>query len=146
MKAFKIVAILALGLIGFSTSAQTTASDDFSHKIQKVAVAGAQLGSLVCENSEGERILCSGGLEETVLGIVTNVPYITLNKPASPTDSRFIFNAVVSAKDHDIAKGSYLKPGQNGNLVYTSSKEDAYAIALDAATGGNTMISVKLLK
>lgn len=146
MKAFKNLTIVAFCLVGFSTLAQSTASNDFSHKIEKVAVAGAQLGSLVCENANGERVLCSGSMEETVLGIVTNVPYITLNKPAGPNDSKFIFNATVSAKDNAIAKGDFLAAGQGGNLVYSSDKANAYAIALDDVSGGTGMIRVKLIK
>jgi hypothetical protein len=132
-------------LIGFSSSAQTTASNDFNHKIEKVAVAGAQLGSLACENSLGQRILCSGSVEETVLGIVTNVPYITINKPATADASRFIFDALISVENGNVVAGDHLVANSGGTLAKSADqKQQPYAIALQNADK-NGIFRVKLL-
>ena len=145
MKVFKTLTIVALSFMGFSTLAQSTASNDFNHKIEKVAVAGAQLGSLVCENAQGQRILCSGIQEETVLGIVTNVPYITVNKPASPDASRYIFDALISVDNGNVVAGDQLVAGSVGTLVKSADqKQQPYAIALQNADK-NGIFRVKLL-
>ncbi|MFM1874807.1 MAG: hypothetical protein RL266_544 [Bacteroidota bacterium] len=129
----------------FNSTAQSTASDSFEEKIKEMSVPGAVIGSLVCENANGDRVLCSGSVEETVLGIVTNLPYITLNKPATREASKYIFEACVDASTSLVAEGTYLIPGKGGKLVPTSDASIAYAVALDAASSSNAKIRVKVL-
>lgn len=129
-----------------NANAQSSLNQSFEKKIAEKNVPGAQLGSLVCENAEGKLTLCSGALEETVAGIVTNVPYVTLNKPASPNASKSIFSAAVSSEAGNIAKGDFLTAGPNGTLVRCDDNRTAfaYAVALDELTGQG-MIRVKVL-
>lgn len=129
----------------FNGTAQSTANDSFESKIREVAVPGAVMGSVVCENADGDRVLCSGSVDETVLGIVTNLPYITLNKPATPEASKYIFEAVVDATEGQVVEGTYLIPGKGGKLVPTTEASGAYAVALATASGPNAKIRVKLL-
>lgn len=129
-----------------NTNAQSSINQSFQKKIAEKNVPGAQLGSLVCENAEGKLVLCSGNLEETVAGIVTNVPYVTLNKPANPSASKSIFSAMVSTEAGTISKGDFLTAGPNGTLVRCDENRSnfAYAVALDNLTGQG-MIRVKIL-
>jgi hypothetical protein len=147
MKTYKVIALVMLVMVGstLTSIAQSTANDSFEAKISKTAVSGAVMGSLVCENADGDRVLCSGSVEETVLGIVTNLPYITLNKPATPEASKFIFEALVDATAGQVIEGTYLIPGKGGKLVPTADASGAYAVALAAASGANAKIRVKLL-
>lgn len=104
------------------------------------------MGSLICEDASGTLVLCSGKMEETVSGIVTNLPYITLNKPSTPTSSKYIFSAIVSSEAGNIAKGDVLVPGSNGFLVRASSesKQQGYAIALEEMNSNEKTIKVKV--
>jgi hypothetical protein len=104
-----------------------------------------QLGTLICENAEGKRVLCSGDVEETILGIATNVPYVTINKPAAPNSSKFIFDALVSTANGKISKGDYLSASSGGTLAKASSVELAYAVAIEDASEAKK-IKVKVLK
>jgi len=134
-------------LTGFGSVSygQSTASDSFEHKLKESAVPGAMMGSLVCQDARGARVLCSGSLDETVLGIVTNTPYITLNKPRSMNDSKFIFSALVDASSDPVTVGTHLGPGEGGKLTPVSEVSKAYAVALESASGSNAMIRVKIL-
>jgi len=125
--------------------AQNATEQAFQDKIAEKQVPGAQLGSLICQNADGKMVLCSGDLEETILGVTTNVPYITLNKPATPNANKAIFNANVSAVSGVITRGDFLTAGNNGQLVKCNDSHLAYAIALDDANGTQT-IRVKVLK
>ena len=129
-----------------NANAQSSINQAFQKKIAEKNVPRAQLGSLVCENAEGTLVLCSGTIEETVAGVVTNAPYITLNKPASPNASKSIFSALVSADAGAISKGDFLTAGSNGTLVHCDENKSkfAYAIALDDLSGQG-MIRVKVL-
>lgn len=143
----KCSAILVLGFLTFSsvTVAQTSIEDNIQSKTSQREVEGAQLGSLICSDATGKLVLCSGSIEESVSGIATNVPYITLNKPTSPEDSRFIFDALVSADQGAIEVGDFLKANKGGTLVKCTRQESqAYAVALDNASA-NGRIRVKLL-
>lgn len=129
-----------------NANAQSSLDQSFQKKVAEKNVPGAQLGSLVCENAEGKLVLCSGNLEETVAGIVTNIPYVTLNKPSNPNSSKSIFNASVSSEAGNISKGDFLTAGTNGSLVRCDENRSgfAYAIALDDLTGQG-MIRVKVI-
>jgi hypothetical protein len=105
----------------------------------------AQIGMVMCDGEDGKLSPCSGALEETVLGIVTNVPYVTLNKPSSQGESKFIFNALVSDENGSIVRGDYLKAGKDGKLVKTEDSTSAYAVALESADGSRLM-KVKVIK
>ena len=140
-----IFAIVLLIASGTSLQAQSTIDGNLEAKMAEGTITGAQLGSLICENANGERVLCSGSIEESVLGIVTNVPYVTLNKPSSTQASKFVFDSFVSADNGAVNKGDYLVAGAGGSFVKAESASLAYAIALEEVQGGQKMIRVKLL-
>lgn len=130
---------------GFEAMAQTSIDDQVNARLQERSVSGAQLGSIICEDANGKMVLCSGNMEETVLGIATNVPYVTINKPATPDASKFIFNALVTNENGNITTGDRLMVAKGGVMVRCSSDiQEAYAIALDDASGNGT-IRVKLI-
>ncbi len=106
-----------------------------------------QIGMVVCEDANGEMNPCSGALEESVIGIVTNVPYVTVNKPVDPKASRFNFVANVSEADGAISQGDYLKIAAGGTLVRIKTDEIpfAYAVALENANGKG-QITVKVIR
>ncbi len=147
MKNFITSIFSLLLLVGLSTDviAQSTTDGGLEARMAKGVVQGAQIGSVVCENASGTRVLCSGSLEETVLGIVTNVPYVTLNKPATKDGSRFIFDAFVSAEAGVVQKGDYLIAGANGSFVRSETPVSAYAVALDDVSSGQKLVKVKVL-
>jgi len=143
----KMLSTAALFMVlstGFEAIAQTSIDDQVNVRLLERSVAGAQLGSLICEDANGKMVLCSGNVEETVLGIATNVPYVTINKPATPDASKFIFNAMVSNENGSIANGDRLMASKGGVLVKCSNEIDGYAIALDDASDKGT-IRVKLI-
>jgi len=125
---------MAIALVAASVTslfAQSTADGGLEARMAKGNITGAQIGSLICENANGEKIVCSGGIEETVLGIATNVPYVTINKPANPNGSKFIFEALVSSSNGALSKGDFLAAGKDGKLVLTKDVSLAYAVLLD---------------
>lgn len=144
-KMLSAVTFLLVLSVQFDANAQSSIDDQVNARIQERSVAGAQLGSLICEDANGKMVLCNGDLEETVLGIATNVPYITINKPATPDASKFIFNALVSAENGAIMKGDLLVAAKGGSMAKASASDaNAYAIALEDANGNGT-IRVKLI-
>lgn len=136
--------LTGLLLSGLTVNAQSTAGNAAQERMAKGNVAGAQVGSLICEDAQGQRVVCSGAMEETVLGLATSVPYVTINKPADPKASKFIFDALVSAAEGVVSKGDLLKAGKGGKLVLTDDAAQAYAVALNDVTGDG-VIKVKLL-
>ena len=146
---FTLTLTLAAIVVTFGmldANAQSSVDKAFQKKLAEKNVPGAQLGSLVCENAEGILVLCSGDLEESISGIVTNIPYVTLNKPATPSSSKSIFSAMVSAEAGAISKGDFLTAGTNGKLVRCEENRSnfAYAVALDD-NAGSGIIRVKVL-
>lgn len=105
---------------------------------------GVELGELMCEDINGQMVKCSGSIEETILGIVTNVPYVTLNKPANLSDSKHIFKALVTTVANPISRGDYLTLSNNGKLEKASDALKAYAIAMQDTTVDG-LISVKVI-
>lgn len=111
--------------------------------IQSKTVPNAELGMLLCEDAEGNKVACSGAVEETVLGIVTSVPYVTVNKPANSNASKYVFSARISG---EVAKGDYLKAVRGGALGKCGMDEMhlAYAVAIEDANGKGA-IRVKVI-
>lgn len=139
----KFAAFIAVCTLG--TSSVFAQNSTIPAVVSERTVENAQLGSLICEDANGKMVLCSGNLEETVLGIATNVPYVTINKPATPDASKFIFNAMVSDENGAIRKGDLLVAAKGGSMAKASvSDANAYAIALEDANGNGT-IRVKLI-
>ena len=146
---FTLTLMLAAIVVTFGmldANAQSSVDKAFERKLAEKNVPGAQLGSLVCENADGKLVLCSGDLEESIAGIVTNVPYVTLNKPATPSSSKSIFSAMVSAEAGPVSKGDFLTAGNNGQLVRCDENRSnfAYAVALENQAGSG-IIRVKVL-
>jgi hypothetical protein len=142
-------ALLSLSLItSLNCFGQISRSGQIEKRLAERSIPNAQLGSLACEDNTGKWTLCSGALDETVLGVVTNVPYITVNKPADPKGSKSIFNAFVSAENGAIKTGDLLVAHRGGMLA--KAKDDArfaenYAVALEDFDGGNGQIKVKVI-
>ena len=127
--------------------AQSTLDESVRAKIAKRTVAGAEMGSLICQDASGKLALCSGEIEETVMGIATNVPYVTLNKPASPDGNRSVFHALVTNDNGAIAKGDLLVANKGGTLTKATegSSALAYAMPLSDLNDPKGKIKVKLL-
>ncbi len=140
---FSLLAISSLNCFG-----QISRSGEIEKRLAERNIPGAQLGSLVCEDNSGKWTLCSGALDETVLGVVTNVPYITVNKPADPKGSKNIFAAFVSSENGAIVAGDRLIAHKGG--VLAKAKEDSnfienYAVALEHFDSGTGRIKVRLI-
>jgi hypothetical protein len=137
--------LISIGLYQ-STFAQSMIDQAIEKKVAERSIPAAQIGSLICENAMGDLALCSGNMEETVIGIATNVPYVTINKPATPNGNKSIFLANVSADNGPIFKGDLLIANQGGTLAKANSDliAFAYAIALEDANSLGK-IQVKLL-
>ncbi len=137
---FALVAIFTM-----TTSVIAQQSAELPKAYMEKLVPGAQLGMVMCEDANGTMLACTGNMEETILGIVTSIPYVTINKPTSPDGSKYIFESYVSADNGAVNKGDYLIAGASGNFVKAESESTAYAIALEEVQGGQKMIRVKLL-
>ncbi len=127
---------------------QISRSGEIEKRLAERNIPGAQLGSLACEDNTGKWTLCTGALDETILGVVTNVPYITVNKPADPKGSKNIFVAFVSSENGSIVAGDRLIAHKGG--VLAKAKEDAqfienYAVALEHFDSGTGKIKVRLI-
>lgn len=151
-----MIRIFSIASLLFVTSSVASAQDANSSSeldasiqeyIRSKSVEGAELGTVLCEDADGNKVVCSGSIEETVVGIVTSVPYVTLNKPVDSSASKFVFTARVSESTGAIVKGDYLKAVEGGNFGRCSKEEVpfAYAIALEGASGKDR-IRVKILK
>lgn len=150
----KITTIFALVVGAFSMAtaqdANMSAADldaAVNSYMESKSVQGAEVGMVLCEDAQGNRVVCSGSLEESVLGVITSVPYVTINKPAKSDGSKYIFVARVSDQNGAVKEGDYLKAIAGGNFGKCSKEEIpfAYAIALEDANGGRS-IRVKILK
>jgi hypothetical protein len=144
----KVGAVLALvTLISFTSFGQSKSAfqAELDKKVAEKTISGAVLGMVMCEDAQGNMTACSGSVEESVVGIVTNVPYVTLNKPATKEASKFIFDSFVSADNGTVRKGDYLAAGSKGSFVKTESANLAYAIALADVESGQQTIKVKVL-
>ena len=150
IRIFSIVSLL------FATSSLALAQDANSSSeldatiqeyLDSKSIDGAELGTVLCEDAHGNKVICSGAIEETVLGIVTNVPYLTINKSANSSASKYVFSSKVSESNGTIAKGDYLKAVEGGNFGKCSKEEIpfAYAVALEDAAGKDK-IRVKIIK
>ena len=150
VRIFSVALVLAITSL-FASAQDANSSSELDATVHEYmdskSVDGAELGMVLCEDGDGERVGCSGSIEETVLGIVTNVPYITVNKPANSSGSRFVFTAKVSESAAAISKGDYLKAVEGGNFGKCSKEEVpfAYAVALEDAAGKDR-IRVKVIK
>ncbi|MFM1874805.1 MAG: hypothetical protein RL266_542 [Bacteroidota bacterium] len=146
MKTHTSIIVFLLALIQFASSELSFAQEStlLPAGYEERVVSGLELGDVVCENANGKMVKCSGAIDETVLGIVTNVPYITINKPAKASESKFIFNAQVSTANHPINRGDYLVLSKDGKLEKSQETSQPYAIALeDALVDG--LIQVKIV-
>jgi hypothetical protein len=141
-----LVLLFAVSVEAQSSKEASTLSSQINSIIADNAIPGAQLGSVICEDAEGNKIVCSGKMEESILGIVTNVPYVTLNKPVNAGGSKYIFDSFVSTDNGLVNKGDFLVAGLNGNFVKTEVASLAYAIALETVESGQRTIKVKVLK
>ena len=141
-----LVLLFAVSVEAQSSKEASTLNSQINSIIADNAIPGAQLGSVICEDAEGNKIVCSGKMEESILGIVTNVPYVTLNKPATADGSKYIFDSFVSTDNGLVNKGDFLVAGSNGNFVKTEVASLAYAIALESVESGQRTIKVKVLK
>lgn len=141
-----LVFLFAVSADAQSSKGASTLDSQISAMVADNALPGAQVGSVICEDAAGNKVVCSGKMEESVLGIVTNVPYVTLNKPATAGGSKFIFESFVSADGGVVNKGDYLVAGSSGNFVKTEVASLAYAIALESVESGQRTIKVKVLK
>ena len=147
MKTYPSIIAIVLTLIQFANTEQIFGQESNLLPVgyQQRVVPGIELGELVCEDVNGQMVRCSGAIEETILGIVTNVPYITVNKPASPDASRYIFDALISVDNGNVVAGDQLVAGSVGTLVKSADqKQQPYAIALQNADK-NGIFRVKLL-
>jgi hypothetical protein len=143
--------MLAAGLLLLSTNIYSQQSNKVATKKaeQRVAqrtIANAQKGDLICTDANGNYILCTGNISETVMGFTTNVPYVTPNKPATPNASKAIFEARASVANGPIKAGDYVAAGTEPGKVVKGDSKNAYAIALEDATANGQTFKVKVLQ
>jgi len=135
---FALVVIVAM-----ASNVMAQQSAELPKAYMEKMIPGAQLGMVMCQNASGNTVACSGNIEETILGIVTNVPYVTVNKPANPNGSKFIFEALVSSSNGALSKGDFLVAGKEGRLVLSNDANQAYAVLLDdIAIDGKARVKV----
>lgn len=147
MKTYPSIIAIVLTLIQFANTEQIFGQESNLLPVgyQQRVVPGIELGELVCQDVNGQMVRCSGAIEETILGIVTNVPYITVNKPASPDASRYIFDALISVDNGNVVAGDPLVANGGGTLAKSvDQKQQPYAIAMQNADKSG-IIRVKLL-
>lgn len=147
MKTYPSIIAIVLTLIQFANTEQIFGQESNLLPVgyQQRVVPGIELGELVCHDVNGQMVRCSGAIEETILGIVTNVPYITVNKPASPDASRYIFDALISVNNGNVVAGDPLVAYSGGTLAKSADQnQQPYAIALQNADKSG-IIRVKLL-
>ncbi len=118
--------------IGFSAVGQSMSYQDYVNgSLDKYIVQDAQVGSLICEDASGNLVLCSCSIEETILGITTSIPYVSINKPLSPEANKYIFEALVSNAKGELHKGDLLTVYAGGLLAKSNVGDVTVAIALD---------------
>lgn len=140
-----MLAVVALVSTAVAQDANVSSELDnaIAQYMQTKTVSNAELGMLLCEDAEGNKVACSGAIEETILGVVTSVPYVTVNKPQNSSASKYVFSARVSG---EITKGDYLKAVSGGALGKCNKDEMhlAYAVAIEDANGKGS-IRVKVI-
>lgn len=145
-----VTAVLVLFSIGSAWSQTTVSSSQnldvaIAHKIEKNSIKGVAIGTLMCENENGEMIICSGNEFEKILGFATNIPYVTVNKPQNPNDKKDEFSGFASLAAGKISKGNYVAAGKNGTVVRCEKTDYPYAVALEDAVSEGQHINVKIL-
>ncbi len=115
-------------------------------KLKEHTIEVAQLGMLLCEDENGNKVICSGNEFEKILGFVTNVPFITINKYSlSQKENRDVYTGFASLAAGKIMKGNYVTAGKNGTLVRCEKSDYPYAVVLEDATAEGQRIRVKIL-
>lgn len=138
---------LTLFVASFSLAAQAQTSADnagLQAKMAKQEVAGVKVGSLVCENAEGEMSLCSGDEYEKVLGFATSAPYVTVNKRPQG-QNQDTFEGFASVEAGAIKEGDYVCAGANGTVKRCENAALAYGVAKTSASSEGQKITVRVL-
>jgi len=151
-----IITIFIVALTALSVQAQTSARGSVSSapsaesldkqirdKAAARTMADAVVGSLIAKNSDGKVVLATGNEFETILGFTTHVPYVTPNKPLSPSAKLDEFTGIAYGT---INAGDYVCPcGEKpGSVKKCEAGQAPYAKALTAGSNGSTF-NVKVL-
>lgn len=135
---FMIVAITA------AANAQSTADNaGLQARMSENMVAGARIGSLVCENANGKMALCSGDEFERVLGFATSTPYVTINKRPKG-ENQDTFEGFASMAGGEISAGDYICAGPNGTVKRCDNAAFAYGKAQSSASSEGQTVTVRI--
>lgn len=123
-KIFGLITLFAATVI--SVNAQNSADDaGLRAKMQKSMIPSAKVGSLMCEDANGNMIVCSGDEFEKVIGFATSTPYVTVNK-RSKGENQDTFDGFASG---EISVGDYVSAGPNGTVKRCDNVAFAYGKA-----------------
>ncbi len=145
-----ILTILAVLATSFGTIAQTTTNSEAELNAQwemalaKKTIPGVELGTLMCEDANGNMVICSGDEFEKVLGFATSIPYVTVNKRPKG-QNQDTFEGKASLAGGEISEGDYVCAGPNGTVKRCEKIDFPYGKALSGASGENQTITVRVL-
>lgn len=143
MKKYTLFTAILVVFATVSVFAQNSAKSNAPFANSKRNVSGATVGSLIVQDSDGNIKLSTGDEFEKILGFTTNAPYVTPNKPKSPTDKRDEFTAIGYGS---ISTGDYVCPCSEspGSVKKCDAGQKPYAKALSSA-GTGSRFTVKVL-
>ncbi len=142
---FFTVSIILSSYSVFSQTANSPTNELAQKKQKENQISGAKVGQMACRDESGKLTLCSGAEFENIQGIITNEPFITINKPASPNANRRVFQAYVSLANGTIEKGTNLCTGKGGTLQTCTKGWLPFAIAAENATTEGSLIKVQVI-
>lgn len=138
------IVLLVLSTLNYAYSQSMTGAQPPKEYNERI-ISGVQIGTLMCEDENGKMVICSGNEFEKILGFATNVPYVTVNKPQTPSDKKDEFSAFASTTSGKISKGDYLTAGKSGTVIRCEKADFPYAVALEDASSEGQKIRVKIL-
>lgn len=117
---------------------------ELKERIAAKTVQGVKLGTLMCENSEGKLVVCSGNEFEKVLGFATSIPYVTVNKRPAGVN-RDEYDAFASMEGGVIKTNDYLCAAEGGKVKRCDRADSPYAKAIDNASINGQKLAVRVL-
>jgi hypothetical protein len=143
----RILNLLALCLLFpvFQSIAQNSNSDEeLKSRLTERIIDGVKIGTLMCEDSNGNMVICSGDEFEKVLGFATSIPYVTVNKRPK-NQSQIEYSGIASVAGGFISSGDYLCPSDDGKLRRCEKLDIPYAKSISDASTENSAITVRIL-
>ena len=127
-----------------STAQNSDSNAELESRLAEHTIDGVTLGTLMCEDGNGDMIICTGDEFEKVLGFATSTPYVTVNKRPK-NQNQDTFSGYASMEAGIVSIGDYVCPSKEGKLKRCEKIDMPYARAISSASSENSELLVRIL-